>query len=104
MNQTSATPLAPQVQKFFPERLISQLGANTNTIASYCDFFRTLHEYAEVQCRLTSTDMVVPDIDAEPFAKKCANLAKKRQMGPKTAFRPDLRSENTTIYRITSKR
>ena len=57
MTGTVPTPLAPLVQKFFTERLISQLGASANTIASYRDTFRLLLEFAEAQCGLASTDM-----------------------------------------------
>ena len=68
MAQTVPTPLAPLVQKFFAERLISQFGASSNTIASYRDTFRLLLEFADVKRRLTSNDMDISDIDSELFA------------------------------------
>ena len=40
MPETIPTPLAPLVQRFFTERLSCQLGASSNTIASYRDTFR----------------------------------------------------------------
>ncbi len=61
MTGTVPTPLAPLVQKFFTERLISQLGASANTIASYRDTFRLLLEFAEARCGLASTDMDISD-------------------------------------------
>ena len=41
MTGSVPTPLAPLVQRFFTERLINQLAASANTIASYRDTFPT---------------------------------------------------------------
>ncbi|MDE2912095.1 MAG: hypothetical protein OXL68_04125 [Paracoccaceae bacterium] len=70
------TPLAPLVQKFFAERLISQFGASSNTIASYRDTFRLFLEFADVQSRLTSKDMNISDIDSELFEHSSKNIAR----------------------------
>ena len=78
MNQTVPIPLAPLVQKIFTERPINQLGASTNTFASYRDSFRLLVEFAEVQCGLTSTDMDFPDIDAELVANLSEHVETER--------------------------
>ena len=66
------------MQKFFTERLISQLGASMKPIASYRDSFRTLLEFAEIQCGVTSTDMDIPDIDAELVANFSEHVETER--------------------------
>ena len=65
MTKTVPTPLAPLVQQFFTERLISQLGASENTIASYRDTFLLLLDYVKSRCGRKPTDMDVSDIDAD---------------------------------------
>ena len=75
MTGTVPTPL---VQKFFTERLISQLGASPNTIASYRDTFRLLLEFAEAQCGVESTDMNISDIDAELVGNFLEHLETER--------------------------
>ena len=78
MTGTVPTPLAPLVQKFFTERLISQLGASANTIASYRDTFRLLLEFAEARCGLVSTDMDISDIDADLVGNFLVHLETER--------------------------
>ena len=78
MTGTVPTPLAPLVQKFFTERLISQLGASANTIASYRDTFLLLLEFAEAQCGVESTDMDISDIDAELVGNFLEHLETER--------------------------
>ena len=78
MTGTVPTPLAPLVQKFFTERLISQLGASANTIASYRDTFRLLLEFAEARCGLASTDMDISDIDADLVGNFLEHLETER--------------------------
>ena len=78
MTGTVPTPLAPLVQKFFTERLISRLGASPNTIASYRDTFRLLLAFAEARCAVESTDMDVSDIDAELVGNFLEHLETER--------------------------
>ncbi|MGH9223210.1 MAG: site-specific integrase, partial [Acidimicrobiales bacterium] len=40
------TALAPTLQAFFTERLLSQRGASPNTVAAYRDTFRLLLAFA----------------------------------------------------------
>ncbi|WP_386630499.1 tyrosine-type recombinase/integrase [Sulfitobacter geojensis] len=58
-------PLPVYVQRFFTERLLTQMQASPNTIASYRDTFRLLLKYAEAQTKLQSTDLHVAHIDAD---------------------------------------
>ena len=63
--ETQATPLAPLVQRFFTERPPGcQLGAGSNTVASYRDTFRLLLNLTVTQCGKPPTDMDVSDISA----------------------------------------
>ena len=78
MNGTVPTPLAPLVQRFFSERLVVQLGASANTIASYRDTFVLLLGFAEARCAKASTDMDVSDIDADLVADFLNHLETER--------------------------
>ncbi len=58
-------PLPIYVQRFFTERLLTQMQASPNTIASYRDTFRLLLRYAEAQTKLPPTELHVAHIDAD---------------------------------------
>ena len=60
----TAHPLPPLVQTFFTGRLINQLGASPNTVASYRDTFRLLLDFASNETGRCPTDLMVEDIDA----------------------------------------
>lgn len=60
----TAHPLPPLVQTFFTGRLINQLGASPNTVASYRDTFRLLLDFASNEIGRCPTDLMVEDIDA----------------------------------------
>jgi integrase/recombinase XerD len=58
-------PLPIQVQRFFSERLATQLAASPNTVASYRDTFRLLLKYASNQLGREPTSLQLSDIDAD---------------------------------------
>ncbi|QFS85208.1 tyrosine-type recombinase/integrase [Roseivivax sp. THAF197b] len=58
-------PFAAYVQRFFTERLLTQMQASPNTIASYRDTFRLLLKYAAAETKLPPTDLHVAHIDAD---------------------------------------
>ncbi len=58
-------PLPVYVQRFFTERLLMQMQASPNTIASYRDTFRLLLRYAETRIKLPPTELHVAHIDAD---------------------------------------
>ena len=58
-------PLPVYLQRFFTERLASQLQASSHTVASYRDTFRLLLTYASERLARMPTDLEVADIDAE---------------------------------------
>ena len=58
-------PLPVYVQRFFTERLATQLHASPNTVASYRDTFRLLLRYAADRLKREPTQLQIADIDAE---------------------------------------
>jgi site-specific recombinase XerD len=57
--------LPTYVQRFFTERLATQLDASPNTVASYRDTFRLLLKYASDRLKRQPTALQLADIDAE---------------------------------------
>ena len=57
-------PLPPLLQAFFTDRLITQLGASPNTVASFRDAFKLLLNFAEKDTGKRPTDLLVEDVDA----------------------------------------
>jgi integrase/recombinase XerD len=58
-------PLPIYVQRFFTDRLTTQLAASPNTVASYRDTFRLLLNYASQRLDRTPTNLQVADVDAD---------------------------------------
>ena len=58
-------PLPIYLQRFFTDRLTTQLRASQNTVASYRDTFRLLLKYASDRLGRSPTDLQIVDIDAE---------------------------------------
>jgi integrase/recombinase XerD len=87
-------PLATYLQRFFTERLGTQLKASPNTIASYRDTFRLLLKYAAGHLRRAPTDLQVPDIDADLVGTFLADIEKTRGNAA--------RSRNTRLSAIRS--
>lgn len=59
-----AYPLPVYVQRFFVERLTTQLRASPHTVASYRDTFRLLLRYVADQLGRAPTDLQLADVDA----------------------------------------
>jgi site-specific recombinase XerD len=53
------------LQRFFTERLATQLRASPNTVASYRDTFRLLLKYTSAHLGRAPTDLQIADIDAD---------------------------------------
>jgi integrase/recombinase XerD len=60
-----AYPLPIYLQRFFSERLATQLHASPNTVASYRDTFRLLLKYAAERLRRQPTELQVADLDTD---------------------------------------
>lgn len=78
------TALAPTLQGFFTDRLMSQRHASANTIAAYRDTFRLLLAYAAEQTRLQPSDLDFSDLDAPLIGAFLAHLERDRRNSPRT--------------------
>ncbi len=58
------TALAPTLQAFFTDRLISQRGASPHTVAGYRDTFRLLVGFAAAETHKQPSELDIADIDA----------------------------------------
>jgi integrase/recombinase XerD len=71
-------PLPTYLQRFFTERLGTQLKASPNTVSSYRDTFRLLLKYAADQLRRPPTELQVVDIDADLIGLFLADIESTR--------------------------
>lgn len=58
-------PLPIYIQRFFTERLLKELQASANTVASYRDTFRLLLKYVSDRLGRPPTQLEVADVDAD---------------------------------------
>lgn len=86
--------LAPYLQKFFTERLGTQLNASPNTVSSYRDTFRLLLKFAAGRLRREPTALQVADIDADLVGAFLADIETTRGNAA--------RSRNTRLAAIRS--
>lgn len=64
----TATTLPALIQRFFTDRLCTQMEASRHTVAGYRDTFRLLIRYASARCGKPPVRLAVDDIDAELVA------------------------------------
>jgi len=79
------TTLAPALQAYFTERLISQRAASPNTIAGYRQTFRLLLAFASARCGRTPSQLGIDDLDAPLISAFLTHLQSER--GNSTATR-----------------
>jgi integrase/recombinase XerD len=72
------------LQRFFTDRLLSQLGASPHTVASYRDTFRLLLGFASERVGRTPSHLRVEDIDAALLGSFLEHLEQGRANTPKT--------------------
>lgn len=82
------------LQRFFTDRLMTQLEASPNTIAGYRDTFRLLLRYASARLNRPPTKLRIEDIDAAPVGDFLGDVGKVR--------RNSARSRNTRLAAIRS--
>ena len=82
------------LQRFFTDRLCTQMEASENTIAGYRDTFRLLLCFASEQCRKPPTRLKIEDLNAELIGDFLAHIETVRQNGA--------RSRNTRLAAIRS--
>jgi hypothetical protein len=63
------TLLAPTLQAFFTDRMLSQRNASPRTIAAYRDSFRLLLSFAQEQTRRPASLLDFADLDAPMIAR-----------------------------------
>ena len=80
----SAASLPALLQRFFTDRLQTQLGASPHTIASYRDTFRLLLVYASERLARQPSKLHVEDLDAALVVAFLNHLNRKRGCGSKT--------------------
>ena len=87
-------PLPTYLQRFFTERLGTQLKASPNTVSSYRDTFRLLLKYAADQLRRPPTGLQVVHIDADLIGLFLADIESTRGNSA--------RSRNTRLSAVRS--
>ena len=78
------TPLAPALQAYFTERLITQRNSSPETIAAYRDTFRLLFRFAQEQTGKQPFELDIDDLDAPLIGAFLNHLEKDRGNGPRT--------------------
>jgi integrase/recombinase XerD len=87
-------PLPIHVQRFFTDRLATQLNASPNTVASYRDTFRLLLRYAADRLKREPTQLQIADLDADLIGGFLTFVETRRGNGA--------RSRNTRLSAIRS--
>lgn len=90
----TGTTLPALIQRYFTDRLCTQMEASRHTVAGYRDTFRLLIRYASARCGKPPVRLAVEDIDAELVADFLAHGA--------TARGNCARSRNTRLAAIRS--
>ena len=90
----TASTLPALLQRFFTERLSTQMNASANTIAGYRDTFRLLLRYAQEQLGKPPTRLRVDDLDADLIAAFLTYIEAERGNSA--------RSRNTRLAAIRS--
>src|SRR5258706_3873087 len=82
------------LQRFFTDRLCTQMEASRHTIAGYRDTFRLLIRYASTRCGKPPTKLAIADLDADLVADFLAHV--------ETARGNTARTRNTRLVAIRS--
>jgi site-specific recombinase XerD len=90
----STIALPALIQRFFTERLCTQLEASRHTVAGYRDTFRLLLRYASTRRNKPPVNLTVEDIDADLVADFLAHT--------ETTRGNSARSRNTRLAAIRS--
>jgi integrase/recombinase XerD len=72
------TLLAPTLQAFFTDRLMTQRNASSRTIAAYRDTFRLLLTFAQEQAGKPASRLDVDDLDATMIGAFLTHLEQER--------------------------
>src|ERR1700733_15662470 len=88
------TALAPTLQAFFTDRLITQRHASPHTIRSYRDTMRLLLQFAQHQLRVQPAQLDLAALDADLIASFLDHFehARENAVGTRNDHRPALQS------------
>jgi integrase/recombinase XerD len=86
--------LAPTLQGFFTERMLTQRRASPNTVASYRDTFRLLLAFAQHRTGKTPSTLALEDLDAVLIGEFLDHLERER--------RNSVRTRNTRLAAVHS--
>ena len=78
------TALAPTLQAFFTDRLLSQRGASPNTVAAYRDTFRLLLRFVSERANKQPCDLDICDLDAPAVGAFLEHLERDRHNSVRT--------------------
>ena len=78
------TAIAPALQAFFTDRLITQRNASPQTIAAYRDTFRLLLRFAHAQTGKQPFELDIDDLDAPLIGAFLSYLERDRGNSPRT--------------------
>ena len=78
------TLLAPALQAFFTDRLITQRNSSPQTIAAYRDTFRLLLTFAQRQTGKQPFQLDIDDLDAPLIGAFLTHLERERGNSPRT--------------------
>lgn len=78
------TLIAPTLQSFFTERMITQRNASPRTVASYRDTFRLLLAFAAERTSKQPCELDIDDLDAELIGSFLNHLEQDRSNSPRT--------------------
>jgi site-specific recombinase XerD len=92
--KTLTSPLSTLLQRFFTDRLCTQMGASQNTIAVYRDSFRLLLRFASEQRGVAPTKLAVEDLDSTLIGEFLSHV--------ETVRGNSARSRNTRLAAIRS--
>jgi integrase/recombinase XerD len=80
--------LAPTLQAFFTDRLITQRDVSPSTVAAYRDTFRLLLAFVEQQTGKQPYQLDLADLDAPMIGVFLTHLEQGRHNTPRTRPRP----------------
>lgn len=78
------TPLPNLIQRFFTDRLCTQMAASPNTIAAYRDTFRLLLRFASQQVGKPPTKLALEQLDVDLIADFLTHMEEERGNSPRS--------------------
>jgi len=80
----TTSPFPALLQRFFTDRLVSQLGASPHTIAAYRDTFRLVLRFAKATLKRAPSSLRIEDLDVTFLSKFLDHLESSRENTTRT--------------------